>query len=46
MSDWGEQLCPKGQVQQFDSIICDSYIAAVKGTTDGLSILKKTHRMA
>ena len=38
MSDWGEQLWPKGQVQQFDNIICDSYMAAVKGAADGLGV--------
>jgi len=38
MRDWGELFWAEGVSQEFDNIICDSYISAIKAAADGLGV--------
>ena len=38
MMDWGKRFWNKGVTQEYDNIICDSYLAALKAASDGLGV--------
>ena len=38
MKDWGELFWPDGVKQEFENIICDSYISAIKAAENGLGV--------
>ncbi|MBV1922294.1 MAG: LysR family transcriptional regulator [Pseudomonadales bacterium] len=38
MMDWGTHFWHNGATQEYDNIICDSYLAALKAASDGLGV--------
>lgn len=38
ISGWGEKLCASNEAQEIDTVICDSYMAAIKAAADGIGV--------
>jgi len=38
MMDWGKHFWHEGATQEYDNIICDSYLAALNAASDGLGV--------